>query len=326
MGGGYGSVQDRLGEKCVGSVSRDHGHAECSEARVHEAMWGIDETQTFATFAEEEEPRTVLDVSRCDDESDARLERELDYGPSRKRSSGQRPPLSVWTLYRYRQISSYSLELNVMQGLLQMVWLMGKEYGRGLNGECSGIEAICELPPDSATDSSLKRLPYDAGVFDMVHIRFCGLGIPESKWGEVIEEAARVLRSGGTLEIVEMAYSLHDSTPSGIQNSFASILMAEMIQPLPVLPIRFHLPMSDLLVPLYKPILEKTWRHPVMSEAVMIWAKSALDYKGTGMKRGQMGMRALKVMREADEKWIVAEEEVNEEEEATIWVWVVKKR
>jgi hypothetical protein len=35
-----------------------------------------------------------------------------------------------------------------------------------------------------------------------VHIRFCGLGVPETKWPHLLEEAERVLKRGsGILEV-----------------------------------------------------------------------------------------------------------------------------
>jgi ubiquinone/menaquinone biosynthesis C-methylase UbiE len=49
---------------------------------------------------------------------------------------------------------------------------------------------------------SLQELPFDTGSFDMVHIRFVGLGVPESSWSNVFSEAARVLkRETGILEV-----------------------------------------------------------------------------------------------------------------------------
>lgn len=174
--------------------------------------------------------------------------------------------------------------------------------------------------------SSLQGLPYDAGVFDMVHIRFCGLGIPESKWGDVIEEAARVLKRGGTLEIVEMAYTLNDSTPTTIKNAFASILQSEMVSSSPNLPIQFHLPLSDSLVPTYRTVYERTWYHPTLSEAVMIWMKSALEYKGTGLKRSSLGRKVLHALGRYDERWITLGEVDEEETKSIVWAWIMERQ
>jgi hypothetical protein len=163
-------------------------------------------------------------------------------------------------------------------------------------------------------------------VFDMVHIRFCGLGIPETQWGDVIEEAARVLRPGGTLEIVEMAYTLDESTPLSVKNAFGSLLMADMISPSPLFPLRFQLPSSDLLVPLYKPVLAKSFVDPTLSEAMVFWVKSALDGEGTGLKKTRMGRRALQAMHKEDPKWLVVGHAEDLTNEATVWAWVVKRQ
>ena len=126
----------------------------------------------------------------------------------------------------------------------------------------------------------------------MVHIRFVGLGLPESKWGDLLEEATRVLRSGGTLEIVEMAYTL-PSLP------FASLLLSDLVNPNPAMPIKFYLPIVGMLP---VPIFEQTWdvAPGALGEAVMVWVRSALDYKGTGI--GQRGS-PVAGLAEVDKKW-----------------------
>ena len=49
---------------------------------------------------------------------------------------------------------------------------------------------------------SLETLPFDSGSFDLVHLRWINLGVPEPKWQELLEEAARVLKKGtGILEV-----------------------------------------------------------------------------------------------------------------------------
>lgn len=70
-----------------------------------------------------------------------------------------------------------------------------------LRGSSSG-SSICEAArAPQAADDSLEGLPYDSGVFDMVHIRFVGLAVPETRWAELLDEAVRVLRPGGVLEV-----------------------------------------------------------------------------------------------------------------------------
>ena len=49
---------------------------------------------------------------------------------------------------------------------------------------------------------SLEGLPFDDESFDFVHLRFVGLGIPETAWENLLEECARVLKKGtGILEV-----------------------------------------------------------------------------------------------------------------------------
>lgn len=124
---------------------------------------------------------------------------------------------------------------------------------------------------------------------------------------------------GGTLEIVDMAYIPPANSPTSIRNSFASTLLADMVQPIPALPLRFHLP---LLAPLYRPVFEQTWTDPVLSEAVMVWVTSALGYKGTGMGRDQSGRRVVEKLKALDGKWGCGAEEVEELNEVTVWAWV----
>ena len=111
----------------------------------------------------------------------------------------------------------------------------------------------------------------------MVHMRFCGLGIPESKWYDLLEECARVLKKGGTLEIVEMAYTPPITTPPSVRNAFASLLLADMIQPGPLLPLQFNLPACEGLKATVRPTWERAFTGTsAFSEAVMCWVRSAL--------------------------------------------------
>jgi ubiquinone/menaquinone biosynthesis C-methylase UbiE len=49
---------------------------------------------------------------------------------------------------------------------------------------------------------SLEGLPFAAESFDHVHLRFVGLGIPETAWESLLDECARVLKSDtGILEV-----------------------------------------------------------------------------------------------------------------------------
>ncbi|KAH9486492.1 Demethylmenaquinone methyltransferase [Psilocybe cubensis] len=47
------------------------------------------------------------------------------------------------------------------------------------------------------------KLPFEDDEFDHIHIQGIALGVPENKWGVLFEEVSRVLRSGGTVEMIE---------------------------------------------------------------------------------------------------------------------------
>jgi SAM-dependent methyltransferase len=139
----------------------------------------------------------------------------------------------------------------------------------------------------------MNTLPYDTGVFDMVHLRFLSLGLSESAWPALLDEALRVLTPGGHLEIVDLSISLPASAPPGLLRSFASLLMAEMINPDPSLPIQFALPMMDGLGgDMGRAVFEKEGEN-ILEEAGWTWVRSALEYKDCGdgretlLKRGE---------------------------------------
>ncbi|KAF5385090.1 hypothetical protein D9615_001276 [Tricholomella constricta] len=47
------------------------------------------------------------------------------------------------------------------------------------------------------------KLPFEDDEFDHVHIQAIAKGVPENKWGVLFEEVNRVLRPGGSVEIIE---------------------------------------------------------------------------------------------------------------------------
>ncbi|CAA7265898.1 unnamed protein product [Cyclocybe aegerita] len=47
------------------------------------------------------------------------------------------------------------------------------------------------------------KLPFDDDDFDHVHIQSISKGVPENKWNNIFEEVYRVLRPGGSVEVVE---------------------------------------------------------------------------------------------------------------------------
>jgi len=48
-----------------------------------------------------------------------------------------------------------------------------------------------------------NKLPFEDDEFDHVHIRSIARAVPENKWGYLFEEISRVLRPGGTIEMIE---------------------------------------------------------------------------------------------------------------------------
>ncbi|KAI0671779.1 S-adenosyl-L-methionine-dependent methyltransferase [Trametes maxima] len=49
----------------------------------------------------------------------------------------------------------------------------------------------------------LNPLPFETGRFDLVRICCIGLNVPEDRWQDLLEECARVLRPGGSIEVIE---------------------------------------------------------------------------------------------------------------------------
>ncbi|KAF5382161.1 hypothetical protein D9615_004452 [Tricholomella constricta] len=49
----------------------------------------------------------------------------------------------------------------------------------------------------------LDGLPFSSSHFDFVRIVNIGLGVPEDEWQNVFEEVARVMKSGGVIEVIE---------------------------------------------------------------------------------------------------------------------------
>lgn len=49
----------------------------------------------------------------------------------------------------------------------------------------------------------LKRLPFEDGEFDFVHVKRIARGVPENRWESLFDEITRVLKDGGAFEMVE---------------------------------------------------------------------------------------------------------------------------
>ncbi|BEI81159.1 hypothetical protein CcaverHIS002_0203190 [Cutaneotrichosporon cavernicola] len=189
----------------------------------------------------------------------------------------------------------------------------------------------------------LEGLPYDSGVFDMVHIRFVGLGVPETHWPQLLDEAVRVLRPGGVLEIIEMSCEPPPSAPPSVANSFASQLLSDFIPQNPVLALQMHLPATAAVSQgSTRPLFQTTWSGteddyfsvgpwggprgaapPAIADAASVWIRSSLSYRGTGLKAlrdSGTGLRAVSELAAFDpHRWgavpRTTEEEEKEEKE-----------
>ncbi|KAG6901217.1 hypothetical protein C0995_015205 [Termitomyces sp. Mi166 len=53
------------------------------------------------------------------------------------------------------------------------------------------------------SSSLTTKLPFEDDEFDHVHIQAIAKGVPENKWGVLFEEVNRILRPGGSVEIIE---------------------------------------------------------------------------------------------------------------------------
>lgn len=151
----------------------------------------------------------------------------------------------------------------------------------------------------------------------MIHIRFAGLGVPEQQWGDVLDEAIRVLRPGGILELVEMSYEAPTSASQRVRTAYSKILLDDYIAPNPVLALQMHLPATAGIVPSsIRPVYSATWKYnasasrptcfwaptstpdgappDAIADAAMTWVRSALDYKD--VQRGDEGDRAVRAL------------------------------
>lgn len=109
---------------------------------------------------------------------------------------------------------------------------------------------LCVLPlycvqvDASRLMSSLQPLPYKDRSFDFVHMRLVGLGVPEQRWPALLEEALRVLKPGGKLEIVETHYDLRIDDLA-VQKAYSTFLTTHSIPDDPARAINFLLLLLD---------------------------------------------------------------------------------
>ncbi|WRT67184.1 uncharacterized protein IL334_004150 [Kwoniella shivajii] len=299
------------------------------EARLHETMYDIaGERHSFTEF--DEPPKAILDLG----------------------TGAGFWPISM--ALQYPTTTFVGLDLAPCQIDLSLLADAERRARSTRGGEMAEKMGIWESVDKRITwqkGDFLHELPFDTGVFDLVHIRFVNLGIPETKWYDIFEEATRVLKRGGKIEIVEMSYTLPSMSPASLRNSFASTLLANMIQPLPSLAIQFNLPSVESLKPEgFKPIFEQKWVKDVpgaLEDAVLTWVKSAMEYRGTGLARKNKETEGI-IARIKEQlgangggKWNFAgtdmgidskrtilsgEDGIEEKREVIVSVWVVTKK
>lgn len=171
----------------------------------------------------------------------------------------------------------------------------------------------------------------------MVHMRFLGLGVPETRWAELLDEAMRVLKPGGVLEasrllplspassatnpptqIVEMSFEPPPTAPPSVSNTFSSLLLSDYVQPNPLFALQLHLPATHgVAAGATRPVMSDTFAPSgaggnvfapdnapgALADAAMTWIRSALEYKGTAFVKtprvaGSDGDRAGRVLAE----------------------------
>ncbi|WVW83046.1 hypothetical protein I302_105063 [Kwoniella bestiolae CBS 10118] len=315
---------DAKGEKSTGvySVGWERDVLDL-EARLHETMYEIaGERHTFSDFAEP--PQAVLDIG----------------------TGVGHWPISM--ALQYPNTTFVGLDLVPCQidlSLLAEAEKRARSTRSGTSAEGMGMWESVEKRVQWQRGNILNELPFDTGVFDLVHIRFVNLGIPETKWYDILEEATRVLKRGGKIEIVETSYTLPSRCPASLKNSFASMLLADTIQPLPSLAMQFNLPsIENLKANAVKPVFHQKWKKNVpgaLEDAVLDWVKSAVEYKGTGLVKNQKGLEGVvgrvkaELERSGGGKWDFStgqsrdsggKEGAEEDREVNVWAWVATKK
>ncbi|OCF41311.1 hypothetical protein I317_04882 [Kwoniella heveanensis CBS 569] len=306
------------------------------EARLHETMYDIaGERHTFVEVSEP--PQAVLDLGT---------------------GAGFWP---VSMALQWPQSTFIGMDLVPCQVDLSLLASAERTARSTSDGQAKGL-GVWESVEQRITwqrGNFLDELPFDTGVFDLVHLRFVNLGVPETKWFDLLEEATRVLKRGGKLEIVETSYRLPGTASVSLRNSFASMILADMVHSLPLLPLQFNLPSIDSLKGNSgRPTFERAFKGDppgALHDAVTVWVKSALEYKGTsivknisGGKKGLQGIgeRVKKELMWADKrKWAFDEQDESvkentsskrecksagdqghKEDEVGVWVWVPTKK
>lgn len=172
-----------------------------------------------------------------------------------------------------------------------------------------------------SADSSLEPLPFKDDCFGYIHLRFIGLGIPEHHWPSLLEESLRVLEPGGKIEIVETSYDLPLS-PASLQNSFASLLLSDLVAESPAHAINFALPMLEGIIPSsIHPTYSETFTSPpgALRDAAVAWISTSLDYKVSCRLEGGTLAQVKEEL-----GWSTAKG-MTEDQPVRLWVWVIEK-
>lgn len=145
----------------------------------------------------------------------------------------------------------------------------------------------------------------------MVHIRFVGLGVPEAKWPTLLEEASRVLKPGGNLEIVERSYDLP------IDTALAPSVYS--IQPDPSLAIKFALPFTPGLKCTPPRYSIRAMPMGAFQDANYVWADSATERPPRQAVYGRL-TQELRQM-----GWKFTNSATMDERDVSISIWVIRR-
>lgn len=184
-----------------------------------------------------------------------------------------------------------------------------------------GFKQTCMWIPLSTTYHSLEPLPFRDNHFGYIHLRFIGLGVSEHHWPSLLEECCRVLEPGGKIEIVETSYDL-PLAPTSLQNSFASLLLADLVAESPAHAINFTLPMLSGLKPSsIHPVYSETMAAPpgALRDAAAVWISSSLDDKVSCRLQGGTLTQVKEELR-----WNETPKQTKDQP-LQLWVWVVEK-
>lgn len=197
-------------------------------------------------------------------------------------------------------------------GILKKKWKIGN---------VSWIQADLQAFLFTIADPSLQPLPFRDNYFGYIHLRFIGLGVSEHHWPSLLEECCRILEPGGKIEIVETSYDLPLAPPS-IQDSFASLLLADLVAESPAQAISFTLPMLSGIKPSsIHPVFSEYFTSPpgALRDAATVWISSSLDYNVSCRLEGGTLAQVRQGISGSEHR------EKTVEQPLRLWVWVIEK-